>query len=70
VDGTNSAVSVACASNRYSVAFTMSTIGCRRAFDSIFAQYRQSRTWCRIRILAGRPDQSPCPTSDAVVRAK
>ncbi len=36
--GNNSAVSLACASNRYSVAFTMSTIGRRRAFDSIFAQ--------------------------------
>ena len=30
-----------CASNRYSVAFTMSTIGRVRAFDPIFAQHSQ-----------------------------
>ncbi len=36
VAGTNSPVSLAYASNRYSVASTMSTIGRRRAFDFLF----------------------------------
>jgi hypothetical protein len=41
--GINSMVSLAYASNRYSVASTMSTIGRRRAFDSILADYSYAR---------------------------